>query len=39
MDNEKSLDPRKRATVASNVKTMLTVFFDQEGIVHHKYAP
>ncbi|XP_026827933.1 protein GVQW3-like [Ooceraea biroi] len=23
----------------SNVKTMLTVFFDQEGVVHHEYAP
>lgn len=25
--------------VQSKVKVMLTVFFDQKGIVHHKYAP
>jgi histone-lysine N-methyltransferase SETMAR len=31
--------PKKARQVRSNVKVMLTVFFDQEGIVHHEYAP
>lgn len=31
--------PKKARQVRSNVKVMLTVFFDQQGIVHHEYAP
>ena len=30
---------KKVRQVKSNVKVMLTVFFDQHGIVHHEYAP
>ena len=33
-----SLRPKKRQS-RSNVKTMLVVFFDSTGIVHHEYAP
>ena len=29
----------KKAQVCSNVKVMLTRFFDSHSIVHHKYAP
>lgn len=31
--------PKKARQSRSNVKAMLTVFFDQEGVVHHEYAP
>lgn len=31
--------PKKARQSRSNVKTMITVFFDQDGIVHHEYAP
>jgi histone-lysine N-methyltransferase SETMAR len=31
--------PKKARQVRSNVKVMLTVFFDQKGVVHHEYAP
>lgn len=31
--------PKKVRQSRSNVKVMLTVFFDHEGIVHHEYAP
>ena len=31
--------PKKARQSRSNVKSMLIVFFDREGIVHHKYAP
>ncbi|RLU15332.1 hypothetical protein DMN91_012326 [Ooceraea biroi] len=31
--------PKKARQSQSNVKAMLTVFFDQEGVVHHEYAP
>ena len=31
--------PRKARQVRSNVKAMLTCFFDSRGIVHHEYAP
>ncbi|XP_020299181.1 putative uncharacterized protein FLJ37770, partial [Pseudomyrmex gracilis] len=31
--------PKKARQSRSKVKTMLTVFFDYEGVVHHEYAP
>jgi hypothetical protein len=31
--------PKEACQVWSKVKVMLTVFFDDEGIVHHEYAP
>ena len=31
--------PKKARQVRSNVKVMLTCFFDSRGIVHHEYAP
>jgi histone-lysine N-methyltransferase SETMAR len=31
--------PKKARQVRSNVKVMLTIFFDSRGVVHHKYAP
>ena len=31
--------PKRARKVRSNVKVMLTVFFDSRGVVHHKYAP
>ena len=31
--------PKKARQVRSNVKVMLTVFFDCRGVVHHEYAP
>ena len=31
--------PKKARQVRSNVKVMLTCFFDSNGIVHHEYAP
>ena len=31
--------PKKAWQVRSNVKVMLTCFFDSRGIVHHEYAP
>ena len=31
--------PKKAREVRSNVKMMLTVFFDSHGVVHHEYAP
>ncbi|PHT96409.1 hypothetical protein BC332_34665 [Capsicum chinense] len=31
--------PKKARKSCSNVKTMLTVFFDHEGVVRHEYAP
>jgi len=31
--------PKKARQVRSNVKVLLTVFFDSRGEVHHKYAP
>ena len=31
--------PKKARQVRSNVKEMLTCFFDSRGIVHHEYAP
>ncbi|XP_013788617.2 uncharacterized protein LOC106472507 [Limulus polyphemus] len=31
--------PKKARQVRSNVKVMLTVFFDSRGVVHHEYAP
>ena len=31
--------PKKARQSRSNVKVMLTVFFDHEGVVHHEYAP
>jgi transposase/AraC-like DNA-binding protein len=31
--------PKKARMSRSNVKTLLTVFFDYKGIVHHEYAP
>ena len=31
--------PKKARQVRSNVKVMLTVFFDHRGVVHHEYAP
>jgi histone-lysine N-methyltransferase SETMAR len=30
---------KKERQVRSNVKVMLTVFFDSRGVVHHEYAP
>ena len=30
---------KKSRQVRSNVKVMLTVFFDSRGVVHHEYAP
>ena len=35
----KSPRPKKARQVRSNVKVMLTVFFDSSGVVHHEYAP
>jgi len=34
-----SLRPKKARQVRSNIKVMLTVFFDSHGVVHHQYAP
>ena len=34
-----SLLPKKVWQSRSKIKTMLTVFFDWEGVVHHKYTP
>ncbi|KAL4149391.1 hypothetical protein QTP88_003351 [Uroleucon formosanum] len=31
--------PKKARQVRSQVKVMLTVFFDYQGVVHHEYAP
>ena len=31
--------PKKVQQSSSKIKTMLTVFFDWEGVVHHKYTP
>ncbi|XP_076438852.1 protein GVQW3-like [Babylonia areolata] len=31
--------PKKARQIRSNVRVMLTVFFDSSGMVHHKYAP
>ena len=31
--------PKKARQVQSNVKVMLIVFFDMEGIVHYEYVP
>jgi hypothetical protein len=31
--------PKKAQQVGSNVKVMLTIFFDSCGVVHHEYAP
>jgi len=31
--------PKKAWQIRSNIKVMLTVFFDHEGVVHHEYAP
>lgn len=31
--------PKKARRSRSNIKVMLTVFFDHRGIVHHEYAP
>ena len=31
--------PKKARQVRSNVKVMLTAFFDSRGVVHHEYAP
>ena len=31
--------PKKARQVKSNVKTMLIVFFDIDGLVHHEYVP
>ena len=31
--------PKKTRQIRSNVKVMLTYFFDSRGIVHHEYAP
>lgn len=31
--------PKKARRSRSNIKLMLTVFFDHQGIVHHEYAP
>jgi len=31
--------PKNARQVRSNVKVMLTVFFDSPGVVHHEYAP
>jgi histone-lysine N-methyltransferase SETMAR len=31
--------PKKAHQVRSQVKVMLTVFFDYQGVVHHEYAP
>ena len=31
--------PKKALQSHSKIKTMLTVFFDWEGVAHHKYAP
>lgn len=35
----KSPRPKKARQSRSNVKVMLTVFFDYQGVVHHEYAP
>jgi hypothetical protein len=32
-------EAKKSTQVLSNVKVMLTVFFDSRGVVHHEYAP
>jgi phage-related protein len=32
-------EAKKERQVRSNVKVMLTVFFDSRVVVHHKYAP
>jgi len=34
-----SLRPKKAQQVCSNVKVLLTVFFDSRGVVRHEYAP
>ena len=31
--------PKKSRHVRSNVKVILTVFFDSRGVLHHEYAP
>lgn len=31
--------PKRAHQSQSNIKAMLTVFFDHEGLLHHKYAP
>ncbi|KAL4119443.1 hypothetical protein QTP88_012252 [Uroleucon formosanum] len=31
--------PKKARQIRSQVKVMLTVFFDYQGVVHHEYAP
>jgi transposase len=37
--NSSSSRPKKAQWVRSEVKVLLTVFFDYRGIVHHSYAP
>ena len=34
-----SLSPKKVLQSCRKIKTMLTVLFDWEGVVHHKYTP
>ena len=31
--------PKKARQVRSNVKVLLTIFFDSSGVLHHEYAP
>ena len=31
--------PNKASQIRSNVKDLLTVFFDRNGVVHHKFMP
>ena len=38
-EHPESPRPKKARQVRSNVKVMLTCFFDSRGIVHHEYAP
>ena len=39
IEASKSPKPKKARQVCSNVKVMLTCFFDSHGIVHHECAP
>ena len=39
MEASNITEAKKARKVRSNVKVMLTVFFDSSGVVHHEYAP
>ena len=39
MENKRITKTKEARQVRSKVKVMLTAFFDDQGVVHHEYAP